>query len=86
MLKEALKRGDLQEMVEIINSVGSILNYDGRQAAQKNLTETEAAEEQESRDTRTEVCAALRIQYNTMITTNRYLHICTIITEGKKSV
>ena len=56
LLKEALKRGDLQEMVEIINAVGSILNYGGRQAGQKNLTETEAAKEKESRDTRAEVC------------------------------
>ena len=81
LLKEALKRGDLQEMVEIINSVGSILNYDGRQAAQKNLTGTEAEEEKESKDTRAEVCAEL-----TMITTNRFLHICTIMTETKKSI
>ena len=74
LLKEALKKGDLQEMVEIINSVGSILNYDGRLAAQKNVTsKTEAAEEEESRDTRAEVCAEL-----TMITTNRFLHICTV--------
>ena len=43
-------------MVEIINAVGSILNYGGRQAGQKNLTETEAAKEKESRDTRAEVC------------------------------
>lgn len=56
LLKEALKRGDLQEMVEIINAVGSILNYNGRQAAQQNLTESEAAEEKKSRDTRVEVC------------------------------
>ncbi|XP_022779645.1 uncharacterized protein LOC111321123 [Stylophora pistillata] len=32
LLKEAKKRGNLQEMVEIINAVGSILNYQGRQA------------------------------------------------------
>ena len=56
LLKEALKRGDLQEMVEIINSVGSILNYGGRQAAEKNLTGTEAEEEKNSSDTRKEVC------------------------------
>ena len=56
LLKEALKRGDLQEMVEVINSVGSILNYDGRQAAQSNLTGTKAEEEQKARDTRVEVC------------------------------
>ena len=56
LLKEALKRGDLQEMVEIINAVGSILNYGGRQAEQKHSTETEAPEEQEARDTRVEVC------------------------------
>lgn len=56
LLKEALKKGDLQEMVEIINAVGSILNYNGRQAAQKNLTESEAAEEKKSRDKRPEVC------------------------------
>lgn len=56
LLKEALKKGDLPEMVEIINAVGSILNYNGRQAAQKNLTESEAAEEKKSRDTRVEVC------------------------------
>jgi len=56
LLKEALKRGDLQEMVEVINAVGSILNYDGRQAAQKNLTGSKAEEEQDARDTRVEVC------------------------------
>lgn len=82
LLKEALKKGDLQEMVEIINSVGSILNYDGRLAAQKNVTsKTEAAEEEESRDTRAEVCAEL-----TMITTNRFLNICTVRLKEKKNL
>lgn len=56
LLKEALKKGDLQEMVEIINAVGSILNFNGRQAAQRNLTEAEAAEENEAENTRKEVC------------------------------
>lgn len=80
LLKEALKKGDLQEMVEIINSVGSILNYDGRLAVQKNVTsKTEAAEEEESRDTRAEVCAELA-----MITTNRFLHTCTVRLKEQK--
>jgi len=56
LLKEALKRGDLQEMVEVINAVGSILNFGGRKAAQKNLTGPDAKEEEEARDTRVEVC------------------------------
>lgn len=58
-LKEALKRGDLQKMVEIVNSVGSILNYIGRQAEvaeQGNLTEAQAEEAQKSEDLRKEVC------------------------------
>ena len=58
-LKEALKTGDLQKMVEIVNSVGSILNYIGRQAEiaeQGNVTEAQAAESQEAEDTRVEVC------------------------------
>lgn len=58
LLKEALKKGDLQGMVEIINSVGSILNYNGRQAdlaEQGNFTDAETAEAQEAEDTRIEV-------------------------------
>lgn len=58
LLKEALKKGDLQGMVEIINSVGSIMNFNGRQddsADQGNLTEAEATETKIAKDTRIEV-------------------------------
>ena len=68
LLKEALKKGNLQQMAEIVNSVGSILNYNGRQAAQKNLTKAEAAEEKEATDTRVQVCEAYEDQYSTRLT------------------
>lgn len=52
MLKEAKKRGNLQEMVEIVNAVGSILNYQGRKADDgANLT----SEDQKGVDARKEV-------------------------------
>lgn len=52
MLKEAKKRGNLQEMVEIVNAVGSILNYQGRKADDgANMT----SEDQKGVDARKEV-------------------------------
>ena len=58
LLKEALKKGDLQGMVEIINSVGSIMNFNGRRddsPDQGNVTEAEATEAKIAKDTRIEV-------------------------------
>lgn len=56
LLKEAIKTGDLQEVVEIVNSVCSVFNYDSRkEGLETNLAENEEEKAKEELQTRKEV-------------------------------
>ena len=61
LLKEALKTGDMQEVVETVSAVCSILNYMSRQdgLSSDNATEAETAAIQDERNTREEVCGTI---------------------------
>ena len=60
LLKEAIKTGDLEEVVEVVNSVSSILNYmqrqDNLQGEKGNVTEANKEAIKKSENERKEVC------------------------------
>lgn len=70
LLKEAIKTGNLEEVLEIANSVSSVLNYmqrqDNLQGEKGNVTDANKEALKKSEDKRKEVCGGFlfSVHYN----------------------